>query len=167
MRDHLALGSRYRIGRLSRVVRADPSRLLAKVLAARRADILHFMLLRDRLSPETRLKTGWLIPVAAGIVAQNVPGPDMQLPRRDELLLAGLLTAGVLVGILWQWYSPRAVGDRLLWPALSTAGAAILFVLPGGETHFRPALLLFGVGIVTGVVLTDLWHPTRGQSRDA
>jgi hypothetical protein len=65
----------------------------------------------------------------------------MQLARRDQLLLAGLLPAGLLVGLLWQWYSPRPVGDWLVGPALFTVIMAILFTLPVGQLDFRPALL--------------------------
>lgn len=124
------------------------------------------MLLRERLSPETRLKTGWLIPVAAGTAAQiYMPGPEVQVARRDQLLFAGFLAAGLLVGVLWQWYSPRPVGDRLVLPALFTVMAAFLFALPG-ELVFRPALLLCGVGIIAGLVLTDLRQTARGHSRE-
>jgi len=125
------------------------------------------MLLRERLSPETRRKTGWLIPVVAGTAAQiYTPGPEVQVARQDQLLFAAFLAAGLLVGVLWQWYSPRPVGDRLVFPALFTVVAAVLFVLPSDEVVFRPALLLGGVGIIAGVVLTDLWHTARGHSYD-
>jgi hypothetical protein len=124
------------------------------------------MLPRERLSPETRLKTGWLIPAAAGAAAQIfAPGPEVLVARRDQLVFAAFLAAGLLVGLLWQWYSPRSVGDRLVWPALCTVMAAFLFALPG-ELVFRPALLLCGVGIIAGVVLTNLRQTARGHSRD-
>jgi len=90
----------------------------------------------------------------------------MQLVRRDELAFAGLMAGGILVGFLWQWYSPRPVGDRLVGPALLMLVLPILFLLPMGELHFQPGLLLCGAGIGGGVVLADLWHRIRA-TRDA
>lgn len=125
------------------------------------------MSLGERLPPEVRLRTGWLIPVIAGVAAQlYLPGPRVQVAHGDQFLFAGLLAGGLLVGFLWQWYSPRPVGDRLVGPALLTVFTAVLFVLPMDELDFRPGLLLCGVGIIAGVVLTDLWHSARGRPGD-
>jgi len=128
------------------------------------------MPLGERASAETRLKTGWLIPVAAGLALQiHASVPEMPLGYGDQVLLAALTFGGVLIGVPWQWYSPRPVGDRLVRPAFLMLLSPILFLLPTGEwsdgssseVHFRPGFLMLGAGIVAGVVLIDLWQRHR------
>jgi hypothetical protein len=139
------------------VSRLQPSAILLRVL-------------RERLSAETRLKTGWLIPSVAGLALQiHASVPEMPLGYGDQVLLAALTFGGVLVGVLWQWYSPRPIGNRLVAPAFVILLSPILFLLPTGEwsdgssteLHFRPGFLMFGAGIVAGVVLMDLWQRYR------
>lgn len=122
------------------------------------------MRLRERLTPENRLKTGWIVPSSALSAVQTyAPGPGMLVAGPDRLLFAGLLAGGLLLGVFWQCYSPRPLGERLVLPALLTAIAAVLLALPmGGEPAVRPSQLLCGVGIVSGLVLTDFWQSARG-----
>jgi hypothetical protein len=118
----------------------------------------------DRLSPTRRLKTGVVIP-AVFIATQTtfVPGPDIAVSRDDQLWTAGLVAAGILTGLLWQWYSPRHIGDRLIGPALAVAAIPILTALLPGEMTFRPWTLEAFVGVGAGVVLADMWQRSRAK----
>ncbi len=92
----------------------------------------------------------------------------MPVARRDDLQVAGLLAISVVVGMLWQWYSPRAVGDRLIGPALAVAALPILTIFMPGETIFRPWSLMALVGLGAGVVIADMWQRIHaGRSKSA
>jgi hypothetical protein len=127
------------------------------------------MPLGERVSAETRLKTGWLIPVVALSTLRTFASiPEMPLGSRDEMLLAALAIGGVLIGALWQWYSPRPIGYRLVLPALLFLLSPVVLLVPLGEVRFQPGLLIFGANIVAGVVLVDVWQRNRalGAAQD-
>jgi hypothetical protein len=126
------------------------------------------MRLLARISPARRLKTGVAIPaIFLATQASFAHGPEMPIARRDDLQVAGLLAISVVVGMLWQWYSPRAVGDRLIGPALAVAALPILTIFMPGETTCRPWSLIALVGLGAGVVIADMWqriHASRSKS---
>lgn len=120
----------------------------------------------ERVSPEVRRKTGWILPVglASGI---STFGPDggTAVSRHDQLWFGGLILAGVAVGVLWQWFSPRNLADRLALPAGALVLAGIFFLLPlGGEVTAGPWYsLCFAGGVLAGLVLTTGWQQLRAE----
>ena len=124
------------------------------------------MSLLERESPEAWRKTGWILPVgvASGITAF---GPDGGTPvsRPDQLWFGGLILAGLAVGVLWQWFSPRNLADRLALPAGAFVAAGILYLLPfAGEVTAGPWYWLwFAGGVLAGLVLTTGWQQLRAE----
>ncbi|MEV8378069.1 hypothetical protein AB0P21_35345 [Kribbella sp. NPDC056861] len=75
----------------------------------------------EKVSPETRRKTGWLLPVVLTVAVENhARGHAQVIERSEQLWLGGLGLAGVVAGVLWQLYSPRDLGERLLFAAGSS-----------------------------------------------
>ena len=115
------------------------------------------MAVLERITAETRRKTGALIPVVL-LTAQTwwVPGPPLMMPRSDELRSAALIALGVTAGALWQWYSPRPIGDRLVYaPAMLALLPLVLLLVPGDWT-FRPWTAEVLLAIAAGVVMIDV-----------
>ena len=127
----------------------------------------------ERLSAEARRGTGWAIPVAADMAVREItPGSRELVDQTTQVWYGVLGLAGVLIGLLWQWFSPRDLAERL---ALAGGGFLILCVfclLPiAGEMRENRYELVFGVGIVAGLVLTTWWQNVRSpdpaeQSQD-
>jgi hypothetical protein len=116
----------------------------------------------DRISPTRRLKTGVAIPaVFISTQISFAPGPEIPVSHGDRLPTAGVLAISIVIGLLWQWYSPRAIGDRLIGPALVVAAIPILTVLMPEEMTFRPWTLLAMMGVGAGVVIADMWQRIR------
>lgn len=117
-----------------------------------------------RVSPARRLKTGIAIPVLfLATQCTFALGPETPMARHDDLEMAGLVAISIVVGMLWQWYSPRAVGDRLIGPALAVAAVPILTIFVPGETIFRPWTLLAIVRLGAGVVIADMSQRIRAS----
>jgi 4-amino-4-deoxy-L-arabinose transferase-like glycosyltransferase len=114
---------------------------------------------RERVAPEVRRKTGWLLPVAASIVVGNhLPGDGELVERSQQLWLGGLGLAGVAIGLLWQWYSPRELSARLFLAAGAFVLITILALFPiGGEMRQDDRQLYLGLGVISGLVLANWW----------
>jgi hypothetical protein len=125
------------------------------------------MALLDRISPERRRKTGVVIPVVVlAAIMLFTPGPDVAVDRRDQLWMAGLTAVGIVTGALWQWYSPRNLGDRLIVPASGVIALPIIAVIAAGEMSYSAWILQAGLGVVAGVVVGDRWQRIR-EGREA
>lgn len=113
----------------------------------------------ERVSPERRLKTGWIIPVAASaMVSNHLPGDREMVERAEQLWQGGLGLAGVAIGLLWQWYSPRELAPRLFVAAAAFVCLSILQLLPiGGGWFSADRQLYLGLGVVSGLVLASWW----------
>ncbi|WP_460664918.1 hypothetical protein [Kribbella swartbergensis] len=96
---------------------------------------------------------------AAGSIA---PGSGEVVDGTAELWYGGLGLAGVLVGVLWQWFSPRDLAERLLLAGAAFSLFCVLLVLPiDGELREDQYVLYFGLGTVTGLVLATWWERAR------
>ncbi|TCO44445.1 hypothetical protein EV646_110159 [Kribbella antiqua] len=116
----------------------------------------------ERVSAETRRSTGWLIPVAANLLVDDLaPGSGELVARTTQFWYGGLGLAGVLVGVLWQWFSPRELAERLLLAGGAFPVVCVLFLLPVDETHEDRYALYFCLGIVAGLVLATWWQRVR------
>jgi hypothetical protein len=112
------------------------------------------------VSPDTRRTTGWLIPMAASaVVAHYVPSDvDDLVQRADQLWLGGLGLAGVAVGLLWQWFSPRTLAPRLAFAAGAYVLLAILMLLPLGIDWSQDDRQVYlGFGVISGLILSHWW----------
>lgn len=88
----------------------------------------------ERVSPEVRHKTGWILPAAIGFVLSAiVPGTETSISQSERLGSGLFALAGTLAGVLWQWYSPRDLAERLSYPAGATILVTVVFMAPGGE----------------------------------
>jgi hypothetical protein len=121
----------------------------------------------EKVSPETRLKTGWLLPVIIGFVLSEVfqGNGDKAISESDRAGMGALLLASVLTGVLWQWYSPRDLAERLAFPAGATVLIFVLFMLPIGEvtSHGPDYGYLFPLGMIAGLVLSTRWQQLRAE----
>lgn len=121
----------------------------------------------ERVTPEVRLKTGWLLPAFAGFLlsAFSTGGPEEVISRSNEVGMGVFTLVGLLAGVLWQWYSPRDLAERLSFPAGLTVLASVVFMLPFGETTGRGPdySYMFPIGIVAGLVLTTRWQQLRAE----
>ncbi|NEA34775.1 hypothetical protein [Streptomyces sp. SID13031] len=115
----------------------------------------------DRVSPEMRLKTGWLIPAVIGFVLSQFFSDSVQDPlsQSDRIAMSVLSLAGVLGGVLWQWYSPRDLAERLAFPATVGVAVTVILILPIGEPSGGAAnySYLYPVGLIAGLVLATRW----------
>lgn len=116
----------------------------------------------ERVSAETRLKTGWLIPAVIGFVMSDLfPGyVGDSLSQSDRIGMGALSLAGLLAGVLWQWYSPRDIAERLALPALAGVVVAVIMILPideetGGAASYG---YLYPIGLIAGLVLSTRWQ---------
>ncbi|MEI8412935.1 MULTISPECIES: hypothetical protein [unclassified Kribbella] len=107
----------------------------------------------ERLSAETRRRTGWLVPVTAGWVAGAIaPGSGEVVGRSTQLWYGGLGLAGVLIG-LWR-FSPRELAERLFVAGGAFLLLCVLLLLPiEGELREDQYVLYFCLGIVAGLIL--------------
>src|SRR5688500_15078335 len=125
------------------------------------------MKVRDRVSPETRLKTGWLFPAIAGFVLSELStgGAEKVSSRAAQVGMAAFTMVGLLAGVLWQWYSPRDLAERLSVPAGLIVLVVVLSLLPFGEAVSRGPdyFYLFPLGILAGLVLTTRWQQLRAE----
>jgi hypothetical protein len=120
----------------------------------------------ERVSARTRRRTGWILPVAVGsAISAFGPETGAAVSRSDQLWFGGLILCGVVVGVLWQWFSPRNLAERLALPAGALVLAGIFFVVPiAGEVSVRPAYpLWFGGGVLAGLVLTTRWQQLHAE----
>ena len=120
----------------------------------------------ERVPPEVRRKTGWILPAAIGFVLSGiVPGTETPISQSERLGSGLLALAGTLAGVLWQWYSPRDLAERLSYPAGVTILLAVVFMVPGVElTQHGPAYAYwFPVGSIAGLVLTTRWQQLRAD----
>jgi hypothetical protein len=119
----------------------------------------------ERLSAETRQRTGWLVPVCTGLVVSEIaPDSGEVIGRTTQLWYGGLGLAGVLVGLLWQWFSPRPLVDRLFIAAGGFLLVCVFLLLPlGGEWHEQRSVLYFCLGTAVGLVLAAWWQRARAD----
>ncbi|WP_020386336.1 hypothetical protein [Kribbella catacumbae] len=125
------------------------------------------MKIRERVSPETRLKTGWLFPAIASFVLSEFTtgGVEKVISRTDQVGMGVFTLIGILTGVLWQWYSPRDLAERLSVPAGLLVLVVVLSMLPFGEMVSRGPdyFYLFPLGLVAGLVLTTRWQQLRAE----
>jgi hypothetical protein len=120
----------------------------------------------ERVSPEVRRKTGWILPVVIGaVLSEVVPGTTTLISQSERLGSGCLVLVGLLGGWLWQWYSPRDLAQRLVFPAGASVLLAVIFMVPGGElTHHGPTYAYwFPLGLIAGLVLTTRWQQLRAE----
>jgi hypothetical protein len=121
----------------------------------------------DRVSPEVRLKTGWLIPAVVGFAMSSVFSGhvDDPLSQSDRIGMGALGLAGVLAGVLWQLYSPRDIAERLALPALVGVLITVILILPIGEASAGASTYsyLYPVGLIAGLVLATRWKQIRAE----
>jgi hypothetical protein len=122
----------------------------------------------ERLSAQSRRRTGWLVPVAAGwFVGAIAPGSGELVGRTTQLWYGGLGLGGVLVGLLWQWFSPRDLAERLLVAGGTFLVLCLLLLLPiGGELRQDQYVLYFCLGTVAGLVLASWYQKARSTPEE-
>jgi hypothetical protein len=118
----------------------------------------------EKISAERRRKTGWLFPVILTVAVENhARGAAQTIERSEQLWLGGLGLAGVVAGVLWQLYSPRDLGERLLFAAGVFVLISILLLVPvGGEVVEADRSLFVWIGVISGLVIA-----TRFTRREA
>ncbi|MDX6261837.1 MAG: hypothetical protein QOH84_3525 [Kribbellaceae bacterium] len=120
-----------------------------------------------RVPLEARLKTGWLIPAVIGFVLSDLfPGGAETTISQSERLSSGLFTAaGILAGVLWQWFSPRDLAQRLTYPASLVIVVALIYMVPSGELtrHGPDNGFWFPLGLIAGLVLMTRWQQLRSE----
>ncbi|MFI7064762.1 hypothetical protein ACIBL3_27470 [Kribbella sp. NPDC050124] len=59
----------------------------------------------DRVSAETRRRTGWVVPVAIGnLIGVLLPETaEHAVSQSERLWTGGMALAGFAAGLLWQW----------------------------------------------------------------
>lgn len=120
----------------------------------------------ERLSPEVRRKTGWILPaIIGGALSEIIPGTETPISQSERLGSGCLVLAGVLAGWLWQWYSPRDLAERLAFPAGVTVLLAVVFMVPGGDltSHGPDYAYWFPLASIAGLVLTTRWQQLRAE----
>lgn len=123
----------------------------------------------DRVSAETRRRTGWILPVAIGwLIDQVLPETAEQaISQSERLWTSGMALAGFAVGLLWQWYSPRDITERLRYPAAGTMALAVILMVPGDwSTNTPPFALWFPLGIVAGLVVMTSAQRDRTENNE-
>jgi peptidoglycan/LPS O-acetylase OafA/YrhL len=126
------------------------------------------MALLERVPVEARRRTGWILPIAvASLIGEFVPESERVIGQTERLWSGGLTLAGLAVGLLWQWYSPRDVAERLLFPSGALVVFAVIFMLPGEWTTSSPDFgFWFPFGVVAGLVLMGRWQRPRTEVRE-
>jgi zinc transporter ZupT len=119
----------------------------------------------EKVSPEVRRRTGWLLPVAIFVgLGIYLPDESGSVDRAQQLWMGGLGLAGVLVGMIWQWFSPRQLADRLALAAGAFVVVAILMLVPlAGEWTRHDQQLSFGLGVISGLVIANWWKLMRTE----
>lgn len=114
----------------------------------------------EKVSPETRRKTGWLLPAAAiSTLSTFLPEAGAAIGRSDQLWFGGLGLVGVAIGMFWQWYSPRELAPRLILAAGAFALMSIFILLPiDSEPHQADRHVFLGLGVIAGLVIADWWR---------
>jgi peptidoglycan/LPS O-acetylase OafA/YrhL len=117
----------------------------------------------QRVSPETRRRTGWIIPLVMGcVLGPFFEGSETVLTQPDRLWSSALAVAGFVAGGLWQWYSPRDLVDRLVFPAGAIMALALLFTVPGEWSQNGSGYSYwFPFGVLAGLVLAARWQRDR------
>jgi hypothetical protein len=123
------------------------------------------MSLLERISAETRRRTGWVVPVGVGVLVSGIaPDSGELIERTAQLWYGGLGLAGVLAGVLWQWFSPRPLADRLFIAAAGFVLLCAFLLLPlGGEWRQDRYGLYFCLGAIAGLVLASWWQRVRAD----
>jgi hypothetical protein len=125
------------------------------------------MSMPERVSKETRRKTGWILPaVISGGVGIFLPESAGEVISQSERLWSGVLAlAGCAAGLLWQWYSPRDLVGRLIFPSAAIMVLAVLYMLPGGEWIDKGPSngFWFPLGVISGLVLMTSLQRTRTE----
>ena len=103
------------------------------------------------------------MPVIGSLVVSMIaPASGEVVGRTDQLWFGSLGLAGVVVGALWQWFSPRPLAERFLLAAAVFPLGCIFILLPlGGEWVARQHILFSGLGMAAGLVLTTWWQRVR------
>ncbi|WP_433006941.1 hypothetical protein [Kribbella sp. CA-294648] len=114
---------------------------------------------RERVPPEVRRKTGWLLPVAASTaLTVHLPGDGELIERSEQIWLGGLGLTGIAIGLLWQWYSPRELSARLALAAGAFVLITIMTLFSGsGEMRQDDRQLYLGLGVISGLVIANWW----------
>ncbi|MEU4607143.1 hypothetical protein AB0F43_29520 [Kribbella sp. NPDC023972] len=120
----------------------------------------------ERVPAQARRRTGWILPIAVGsLIGMFVPESARVIGQTERLWSGGLALAGLAAGLLWQWYSPRDLAERLFFPSAALMAFAVIFMLPGGEwSSASPGFAFwFPLGVVAGLVLMSRQQrrPTR------
>jgi peptidoglycan/LPS O-acetylase OafA/YrhL len=113
---------------------------------------------------ETRSRTGWILPVAVGMLIGGLlpETAERAISQSERLWTGGMALAGFIAGVLWQWYSPRDLVKRLQVPAAGVIGLAVIFMLPADWSSDSPAFgLWFPLGIVAGLVFMTTMQRDR------
>lgn len=109
----------------------------------------------DRIPEETRSRTGWSVPIIVSIVVGwFVPSTEHVLDQSERYWTSGMILSGFVAGLLWQWYSPRELSERLLVPTVGVLAFALLLLVPMGEWSAKGQefTVWFPIGVVTGLV---------------
>lgn len=121
----------------------------------------------EKVSPEVRRKTGWLLPAIAGFVLSGFTtgGAEKVISSSDRVGMGAFTLVGILAGVLWQWYSPRDLAERLTRPACLAVLFVVFAMLPIGEaiSHSADYSILFPIGLIAGLVLTTRWQQLRAE----
>jgi len=121
----------------------------------------------ERVSAETRRRTGWILPaIISGAIGIFLPESASEVVGQSERLWSGVLAlAGCAAGLVWQWYSPRDLAERLIFPAAAIMVFAVIYMLPGGEwTDHGPSNgFWFPLGVISGLVLMTWLQRARTE----
>lgn len=120
----------------------------------------------DRVPVEARRQTGWLVPVViSSVVGWFLPDAEHVLGQSERLWTSGTILTGLVAGVLWQWYSPRELSERLVVPTAGVLAFALLLVIPVGEFVDQGAGLRvwFPIGVVAGLVVVARRQSGRGE----
>ena len=121
----------------------------------------------ERVPAEARLKTGWLIPAVTGAVLSSLfpGGAEVTISQSERLSSALFMAVGLLAGVLWQWFSPRDLAQRLVYPAGLAIVVAVVFMVPGADLtrHGPDNGYWFPLGLIAGLVLITRWQQLRSE----
>ena len=127
------------------------------------------MSLLERVPVAARRGTGWMLPIAiASLIGEFVPESERMIGQTERLWSGGLALAGLAAGLLWQWYSPRDLVERLIFPSAALMVFAVIFMLPAGEwsTASPDFGFWFPFGVVAGLVLMNGLQRRRTQETE-